>query len=210
MRNIVPKNSGYDDLIAGWRYCVTFDLRTPLEYLHRHGEFSPGPKEPPLVGPAENYLENGTAYNPYGIWVQEIDPKILPPSTTATRATQWGQVRIGSPEDKDLLSFLKSFRYIIETAETLDQKLAELTELSYSTLTNNKIWKKMKKSDPEFPDSFFYEELNLISGIGLKVAERLYRSGFRTRADIQSASDENLLKVQGVGKAILKKIRENL
>jgi hypothetical protein len=53
-----------DDLIAGWRYSATLQLRTPLVYLEMDGAFSPGPKEPPLVGPEENHLPDGVGFNP--------------------------------------------------------------------------------------------------------------------------------------------------
>lgn len=201
-----------DDLIAGWRYSATLQLRTPLAYLERHGEFSPGPKEPPLLGPAESRLPNGTGFNPYGIWVREINYDGLgfdqPPSVTkGERATEWGPVRIGSEEERNLISFLKSFRYIVETAETLEQKLAYLADLSTSTPANRKVWLKVVGSESGFPDSFFYRELCCLPGIGVRVAERIYRAGFRTNAEIQGASDEDLLKVEGLGKGLLRKLR---
>jgi len=198
-----------NDLTAGWRYSASLQLRTPLAYLEMDGEFSLGPKEPPLVGPAENFLDDGTGFNPYGSWLREIDYEGLGfiPPPPGQRATGWGPVRIGSPEEKELISFLKSFRYIVETAETMDQKLAELAELSTSTPANRRVWQKMVRSDPGFPDSFFYEELCGLPGVGLKIAERLYRAGFRTLEEIQAASDETLLKVEGVGKGLLRKLR---
>ena len=197
------------DLISGWRYSATLQLRTPLAYLERDGEFSPGPVEPPLVGSAENFLDDGTGFNPYGIWLREIDYKGLgfSPPPPPQRSAQWGPVRVGSSEEKELLSFLKSFRYIVETAETLDQKLAELADLSTSTPANRRIWQKARASDPGFPDSFFYGELCRLPGVGPKAAERLYRAGFRTVEEIQAASDEDLLTVEGLGKGLLRKLR---
>ena len=200
-----------DDLVAGWRYSATLQLRTPLAYLERDGEYSPGPVEPPLVGPAENFLDDGTGFNPYGIWLRETDPTCwgFSPFPQGMRAAWLGAVRVGSSEEKDLISFLKSFRYIVETAETMDQKLAELAELSTSTPANRRVWHKMVSSDPGFPDSFFYGELCGLPGVGPKVAERLYRSGFRTVEEVQAASDEDLLKVEGLGKGLLRKLRES-
>jgi hypothetical protein len=91
-----------------------------------------------MVGPAEGHLPDGTGFNPYGIWLQEIDYKALgyPPPPESKRATTWGPVRIGSEEERNLVSFLKSFRYIVETAESLDQMLSEMKELSTSTPGN--------------------------------------------------------------------------
>ncbi|MCP9891217.1 hypothetical protein KBY57_09150 [Cyanobium sp. Aljojuca 7D2] len=195
------------DLISGWRYSATLQLRTPLAYLKRDGEFSPGPQEPPMVGPAESHLPDGTGFNPYGIWVPVIDPGILPPSTSARRATEWGPVRIGSEEERNLISFLKSFRYIVETAEGLDQKLSELKELSTSTPENRKVWGKLKRGGPLFPDSFFISALMSLPGVGASMAQKLYQAGFRTVAEVQASSDGELLAIPGLGKGLLAKVR---
>ena len=200
------------DLLTGWRYGATLQLRTPLAYLERDGEFSPGPFEPPLVGPAESRLQDGTGFNPYGIWVREIDYDGLgfdpPPSVTkGTRATEWGPVRIGSEEERSLVSFLKSFRYIVETAESLDQMLSELKELSTSTPENQKVWRKLRKADALFPDSFFSSALESLPGVGASMAQKLYQAGFRTVAEVQAASDGDLLMIPGFGKGLLAKVR---
>ena len=198
-----------DDLVVGWRYFATLQLRTPLAYLEMDGKFSAGPKEPPLVGPAENFLEGGAGFNAYGIWLREIDRSILPPSTNAKRAAELGPIRIGSKEEKDLVSFLKSFRYIVETGETLDQMLSELEELSTSTPGNRRLWARYSEGNPLWPDSYFIGQLwlKLPKGVGPSKAEKLYLAGFRSVEEIQAAPDEDLLKVEGLGKGLLRKLR---
>ena len=197
------------DLTAGWRYAATLQLGTPLVYLEKDGEFSPGPGEPPLVGQAEGYLANGTGFNSYGFWNREIDYEGLgfPPPDLRSRATQWGPVQIRSEAERDLLSFLKSFRYIVETAEDLDQSLTELVELSTSTERNQRTWAMVKKADPLFPDSFFMEKLQTLPGVGAAMAEKLYRSGFRSVDEVKAAADSELLSIPGFGKGLLGKIR---
>ena len=59
------------------------------------------------MGPGGNTVLNGDSFNEYGIWLMVIDAGILPPSTLAIRATEFGTIKIGSQEEKDLLSFLK-------------------------------------------------------------------------------------------------------
>lgn len=198
-------------LIAGWRYSATFQLRTPLKYLEMHGTFSPGPEGPVLVGPAENSLEDGTEFNAYGGWVRVINYDALgfDPPPPGKRAAEAGPVQIGSLEEKELLSFLKSFRYIVETGETLDQMLSELEELSSSTPGNKRMWARYSKTDSLWPDSFFISQLwiKLPKGVGDSMAKKLYLAGFRTIEEIQAASDEQLLQIPGIGKGMLKKIR---
>lgn len=197
------------DLIVGLRYSATLQLRTPLAYLERDGEFSPGPQEPPLVGPAESTLLDETGFNPYGIWLRVIDPGILPPSTTATRATEWGPVRIGSEAERNLISFLKSFRYVVETDEGLDQMLSELKELSTSTPGNRHWWARCSGDAHLWPDSYFIGHLlsKLPKGVGPNMAEKLYQAGFRTVEEVQAASDGQLLAVPGLGKGLLAMVR---
>ena len=205
--------SSYEDsdLISGWRYCATLQLRTPLVYLERDGEFSSGPQEPPLVGPAESHLPDGTGFHPYGTWVVVIDHEglgFIPPAP-GQRATQWGQIGIGSEEERSLISFLKSFRYIVETAESLDQMLAELNELSASTPGNRHWWARCSEEDPLWPDSYFIGQLwiQLPKGVGHSRAEKLYLAGFRTIEEILTASDGDLLRIEGIGKKAINKIR---
>lgn len=198
-------------LIAGWRYSATFQLRTPLKYLEMHGTFSPGSEEPALVGPAENFLEDGTGFNAYGIWLRVIDYEGLSfdPPPPGMRAAEGGMVEIGGTEEKELLSFLKSFRYIVETGETLDQMLSELEELSTSTPGNRRMWARFSGGSPPFPHSYFIGQLwmKLPKGVGPSRAEKLYLAGFRSIEEIQAASDEQLLQIPGIGKGLLKKIR---
>jgi len=195
----------------GWRYSATLQLRTPLAYLEMDGAFSPGPQEPPLVGPAENFLEDGTGFNAYGIWLRVIDYDGLgfDPPPPGMRAAEGGPVRCGSREERELLSFLKSFRYIVETGETLDQMLSELEELSTSNAGNRRLWARFSEGDPLWPDSYFIGQLwrQLPKGVGPSKAEKLYLAGFRTIEEIQAAPDEELLKVEGVGKGFLRKLR---
>ena len=162
-----------------------------------------------MVGPAEGHLQDGTGFNSYGVWLREMDYEGLgfDPPPPGERATEWGLVRIGSDEEWNLLSFLKSFRYIVETAEDLEQMLSELKDLSTRTPENRKVWSKLRKADPLFPDSFFIAELESIPGVGASMAQKLYQAGFRTVEEVQAASDGELLSVSGLGKGLLAKVR---
>ncbi len=164
-----------------------------------------------MVGPAEGHLPDGTGFNPYGIWLRENDYDGLgfDPPPTGQRSTGWGLVRIGSEEERNLISFLKSFRYIVETAEDLDQKLSELKELSTSTPGNRHWWARCSEDDPLWPDSYFIGQLwiQLPKGVGHSRAEELYLAGFRTIEEILTASDGDLLRIEGIGKKAINKIR---
>lgn len=59
----------------------------------------------------------------------------------------------------------------------------------------------------DFPESFFYRRLTELEGIGPTTAKRLFESGIRSIEDVHAATDAELLAVQGVGKALVAKIR---
>ncbi len=60
---------------------------------------------------------------------------------------------------------------------------------------------------PGFPESFFYQQLSELPGIGLTLAKRLYETGFTTATDLRSASDQQLRAVKGVGPKVIAKLR---
>jgi hypothetical protein len=200
----------YGELTCGWRYCATLQLTTPLACLECHGEFRAGENEPELIGPPESHLADGTPFNSYGIWVREIDYGAMgfTPPPPARRATQNGPVEAGSNNEKRLLSFLNSFRYIVETAGDIDQALSELFELSESSPGNRQVWQEFSRSDPEFPHSFFINRLVELPGVGAVAAKNLYQAGFRSPEQVLSADDQALLSVRGVGKSLIAKLRD--
>ena len=85
----------FDDLIAGWKYSATLSINTPLMYLEHDGEFVEGPNQPPLIGPAENRLEDGTGINRHGIWLQVIKQEEgETPLPLSRRAAEGGMVQV--------------------------------------------------------------------------------------------------------------------
>ena len=199
----------FDDVIAGWRYSATLSTRTPLQYLEREGEFVEGPEQPPLVGPEENHLENGVGFNSYGIWLQVIQwPEDFTPPPPGRRAAAGGMVQIGSKEEKNLISFLKDYRRIVESNESIDCKIQALKDLSVSSPENSTVWEKLSKYSSLIDGHFCGElEFQLPEGMGTKKAEALYFAGFRTIDEIRMATDNDLLAVKGIGKGLVRKLR---
>lgn len=67
------------------------------------------------------------------------------------------------------------------------------------------------EGEPE-PDSASAESSTLedIDGIGPDLAQKLWEAGYDSPDDLRSASDEELLAIDGLGNAKLKQIREDL
>ncbi|PWB21346.1 hypothetical protein [Comamonas sp. JNW] len=110
MRPYVAQGLANQDIVAGWRFSATLQLRTPLQFLLLHGVFHPLAKGEPPEHPIM-----------HGIWVTETKTNAelgigLPDLvlTNQTCASEIGQV----PSDGgDFLKFLIAIRNIKETAE---------------------------------------------------------------------------------------------
>ena len=168
-----------------------------------------GPNQPPLIGPPENRLEDGTGFNRHGIWLQVIKQEEgETPLLAGRRAAQGGMVQVGSDEENNLINFLISFRRIVESEADIDQKIKNLEDLSLSTPENKQMWDRFSTLSPII-ESYFSSELciSLPDGIGTAKAEALYRAGYRTIEEIKEATDEELLAIQGIGKGLIKKLR---
>lgn len=63
------------------------------------------------------------------------------------------------------------------------------------------------EGEPEAAESSTLED---IDGIGPDLAEKLKEAGYHSPDDLRSASDEELLAIDGLGNAKLKQIREDL
>lgn len=112
MQTQVQQGLANQDIVAGWRFSATLQLRTPLQFLLLHGVFHPlvegAPPEHPIM---------------HGIWISETKTNAelgigLPDLvlTNQTCASEIGQV----PSDGgDFLKFLIAARRIIEAPEPL-------------------------------------------------------------------------------------------
>lgn len=80
----------------------------------------------------------------------------------------------------------------------------------------NELLDKALQADPslasEVSDNGDSGERNLedVDGIGWELAENLRDAGIDTPDDLRAASDEDLLAIEGIGEATLKKIRADL
>lgn len=104
------------DLIAGWQLSVTMQLRTPLVWLQRHGEFCEGAAKPAEVLPPQHacWVPVTKTWRELGIDEDEI------PETTM--ASEVGQVPVGGG---DFLPFLLEYRMIVEGAAAALKSLGD-------------------------------------------------------------------------------------
>jgi len=189
------------DIIEGWRFCATLQLRTPLCALEHHGQIVMGAHaELPNYGPASA-----------GIWVPVLkDPKQLAANAgtkvcdlpVSMAASDIGPI----PADGGgYLPFLIAWKRIMESSEPAAALLAKLRQLRAS---------KEHAAYTCMIGEWFEKELVLDSlveecGVDVVVAERMYAAGLRDAEGVRQAPDAALLAVDGVDAPTLAKCRSS-
>lgn len=170
------------DVIEAMQFSATLLVRTPLETLQRHGEiFEGAPSEAPKYGTQAD-----------GIWLFYTKGSDI---NEYNHASDVGQVK-----PRDYLPFLKDFRKIVESDESLDIQLGKLKKLPSLKKEYSNFWSTLLTNYDDFPESFFYNQFTNIPRVGGKLAKELFYSGYKSFDDIKNASIEDLTKVNGLGK----------
>ncbi|MDQ1340192.1 MAG: hypothetical protein QG567_1349 [Campylobacterota bacterium] len=190
---------GDDDILDGLKFVATLQLRTPIEILKHHGEiFREKNQTPP------NYAKELW----HGIWLpktksyKELGMDIEEPDE-GTSSSEIGYVKAS-----DYVPFLIEFRKIVESTKQTDEMIQELYNLANINQNFKSFWDRHCKADIDFPHSFFYKQLTKIDGVGVKSAQLLYENGFKNIKDLEDAKDEEILKIKGIGKSLVQKIKK--
>jgi ribosomal protein S13 len=196
-RRLYKLNSDTDyennsDVIMGLEYIATLQVSTSLEVLKHNGEiFNGPPSKAPVYG-------NQAA----GCWIPKVDPQYNLAAGMVSKSAS----DIGPILENEYIPFLIDFRKIVEDGKSDIEKLEQLKQLKNIGKYKG-IWTKLKKSYNDFPQSFFYSAFTEINGIGRNTAKNIYDAGFMSMDDLFSAKDSDLLKIGGVGKASIQKIK---
>ncbi len=195
MQNKPLQEWGYGDseIFEGMQFIVTLQLRTPLNVLIHHNEIYSGEDAPP------QYAKELW----HGMWLPHIKPEY------SLGLDGEHSSDIGYVNDREYIKFLIAFRKIVEQSIDTNQKISLLKKVVKEDELFAKYSRKHKSIDADFPDSFFYKQLTKLEGIGIKTAKNFYENGLKSIADLQNTSDEELLKIQGVGKNTIEKIRKS-
>jgi hypothetical protein len=198
------------DVIKGYEFCATLQLRTPLRVLQHHGEVQQW---------SENGLPTYAHFLWEGIWLpityswEELSARhgnsavakkaelVLPNAM----ASDIGPI----PQDGGTyLGFLRAFRGIVEFSASPDEKREAIETLSRDHPDYAKYISIHRARSSNWPDEWLgYEEWLQVPGIGTRIARRLYDAGFRSREALHQASDADLAAIKGVGKATIFRIK---
>jgi len=189
-----------DDVIAGYEFFATLQLRVPLSVLNHVGEV--------LQGPSEKLPRYGDQSE--GIWLPktkswtELGIDIPDASNESEVASDIGPVKSSL-----YLPFLKAFRAIVED-ETLSvqEQRERIVGLSEKNDSFAIIYDRLLRSHEDFPDSFFYWDLATVPGVGRKTAKALYVAGFKSIRELCEAAPEKLLEISGVTTRTVQKLQD--
>ena len=105
-----------------------------------------------------------------------------------------------------ILNKLKSVFGKKSISKTSNPKKVAKTTKSTKTTKSSKASKPAKGKKQEV--KLLIESFTSIPGVGAKSAKAFYDAGFKSKKDILSAKDEDLLAVPGVGINLVKKLKD--
>ena len=193
-----------------WQYAATLSINTPKYILEKHDVVVRSKSEPELLGKPNGYFE-GKPYNNLGIWCETTDFALeggfdsVPDSIGVP--TEIGRLKQKSKALKDWISYLIDFRTIVESDLSIEEKLYQINDvMSQSSEVYKNIYKKLVV-EAKFPDNFFKNQLSSLNGVAGKTASILWDAGYLSPEAVKNAPEEELLKIKGIGKALVKKIK---
>ena len=207
---MIAVNDPNADVIKGYKFCATLQLRTPLRVLQRHGEVQQW---------SENGLPTYAHFLWEGIWVPITKTWAeLAGSNAELRSADSPHHNAFNEMASDIgpipqsggtyLGFLRAFRRIVEFSASPDEKREAIETLSRDHPDYAKYISIHRARSSNWPDEWLgYEQRLQIPGVGTRIARCLYDAGLRSRAILENASDTQLSAIKGVGPATIAKIR---
>ena len=193
-----------------WQYAATLSINTPKYILEKHDVVVRSKSEPELLGKPNGYFD-GKPYNNLGIWCETTDFALeggfdsVPDSIGVP--TEIGRLKQKSKALKDWISYLIDFRTIVESDLSIEEKLYQINDvMSQSSEVYKNIYKKLVV-EAKFPDNFFKNQLSSLNGVAGKTASILWDAGYLSPEAVKNAPEEELLKIKGIRKALVKKIK---
>src|SRR5690625_707992 len=169
----------HDDLIAGYRFSATMQMRTPLRILKMHGI---------IVNKNDPILSTQLEMQ-HGVWLRElrpltIDDRTLPIFTSSTMASDIGQIPTNGG---DYLRFLIQARTAIESNGSIEdrrQRLKQVLRKDEWSGYINKLWGRQA-----IIDRFFPAFINTLPSLPIDSRSALWRAGLSTTNKIAAATD---------------------
>jgi hypothetical protein len=183
------------DIYIGFEFHATLQLHIPLRVLMRHGEIhSDMNSEPPKI--AMNMSE--------GFWF----PKLKPYSELGMKEMPeaFHTSDLGPVLPSNYLPFLVTLREILESNESIDDRVKMLIEYPMNVEWNDYVSKRGGMGS--IIDKFFPRFIDTIPSLSVATVDELFNFGLDTPNAIATTNDDVLLSISGIGKSKLKTIRD--
>ena len=221
-RIISKENSGEnsndlwaDTITTGWEYSCNLNLTTPKICIENDGLITNDTSvKPELFGETNKLGKDGDPSGLFGSWIrrhghEEEFEELAKVSQNMiyARSSEIGKIPPKSKLEKDFKNFLIDFRSIAESYIDIDEKLFKINnELCIKTEAYREIYRKLV-IEKKFPDSFFSNLLCELNGVSVKTASLFWEAGYLTKEQVLNAPDDELLKIEGIEKFLIKKIK---
>lgn len=188
------------DLLDGWNFCATIQMRVPHRILSRHGEKHRGPiEERPVI---EHDQSQGYWADNVKTW-EELGIPGVPNFVSSEMASEIGPIPL---DGGDYLKFLLVVRLIVERPTSVDRRIRALKhEMA------REQWREFVRltgGTERTVSRFFPAFINLIKGLPITAVGVLWDMNLVTANQLMQSSDATLLSVKGIGPSKLKAIRE--
>ncbi|KHT61473.1 hypothetical protein RJ45_22745 [Photobacterium gaetbulicola] len=203
-QDIVSDNT---DICEGMIFHPTCQLRTPLFVLKKCGEVFHGDSEPPTYGEPKD-----------GIWLPKLSSDFDFLDQGSTTASDAGQVN-----QDEYINYAVGLLSIFDSDKPIENKMAEA--LSYagddeslkriesgilSHYAEQNIADVMARfvSNKERKEYYFDKpnRLTLVDGVNKKIAQSLEANGIQTAKELSKLTEDELLKINGIGRVSAKNI----
>ena len=221
-RSISKENSGEnsndlwaDTITTGWEYSCNLNLTTPKICIENDGLITNDTSvKPELFGETNKLGKDGDPSGLFGSWIrrhgheEEFEELAkISQNMIYARSSEIGKIPPKSRLEKDFKNFLIDFRSIAESYIDIDEKLFKINnELCIKTEAYREIYRKLV-IEKKFPDSFFSNLLCELNGVSVKTASLFWEAGYLTKEQVLNAPDDELLKIEGIEKFLIKKIK---
>jgi hypothetical protein len=195
--NKILKEMIDDDVIIGFEFNATLQLRTPLEVLKHHKEkvFDTNKELP-------NYAKDGWE----GFWLpitksfKELGIDIEEPKSSVS--SDLGT--LGEQEQELYFDFLLKFHTISESAKEVNEKINSIKDLIKLDSNFRKYYNLVSRNDRYFLEDYF--GLLIRNVLPPKISGILKEKGYFFLDDLKGVDSKELLKIEGIGKSSINKL----
>lgn len=187
-----------DDIIKGYEFKATLQFRTPLNVLKHHKEkiFDKNKKLPKYAkeGWEGTWLPITKTYKELGLDIEEIP--------AGTCSSDLGSLSV---EEQELyFNFLLKFHTISESEEEVKEKINLIKNLIKTDREFSKYYEIVTGNGKLFLEDYF--GLLIRNVLSSKVSSILKDNGYVFLEDLKDVNLDDLLKIDGIGKATINKL----